>query len=93
MDNFITQILPCIWGIIGGIIIEVVDFYWKIHDKESDYKEALAILKQKYPFRIAISAIFGGIITLAISMTPSSIWQIVIGMSALGIVSKFLHKD
>jgi hypothetical protein len=92
MMEILTQILPFIWGGIGGIIIEVVDFYWRTREEELDLEDAKTLFWKKYPLRISIAAGIGGIVTYAISLTPAPIWQIVIGMSALGIVTRFRMK-
>ena len=92
MNELLSPFLPFIWGGIGGLLIEIVDFYWKVKDENFDFSEAKDLFVKKYSITFAISGLVGAIMTYAISLTPAPIWQIVIGMSALGIVSKFIAR-
>lgn len=81
-------------GLMGGAFIEVIDFFHDFTEQDCNFNEAKELFCQKYPIRVAISAVAGGLLTFIISITSVSapIWQFVIGMSALGILSKFRHK-
>lgn len=89
----ISTVMPFIWGMIGGAVIEIVDFYLKIKEEEEDYEEAVIRFRKKYCLRILISALIGGIVVYSISLTQQApIWQIIVGMSAMGLVTHFVNR-
>lgn len=94
MIDIPQPIIAAIIGLLGGSFIIIIDFFHDFTERDYDLDEAKELFCQKYPIRIAISAVSGALLTFIISITSVSapIWQFVIGMSALGILSKFRNK-
>jgi len=92
MNEWIPTLYPFGWGLLGGVLVEIVDFYWTIKKEDLNCSEAKDKFFKKYLIPCCISGLTGGIVVFAISLAPAPIWQIVVGMSALGIVTKFLSQ-
>ena len=94
MIDIPQPVIAAIIGLLGGAFIVIIDFFHDFTERDCDLAEAKELFCQKYPIRIAISAVAGALLTFIISITSVSapIWQFVIGMSALGILSKFRNK-
>jgi len=74
------------WGAIGGLFMELIEYYQKF--KHGDFDDQENVFWKKYKTPCLISMLIGGVIAYAISLTPSEIWALVIGATAIGTISK-----
>lgn len=66
--------------------MELIEYYQKY--KHGDFEDQENVFWKKYKIPCVISAIIGGVIAYAISLTPSEIWALIIGATAIGSISK-----